>query len=207
MRACRSLLTHRFTRVASELPSLMMHPTAKLLHHHGDKTTFATLTVTNELLKAMGLPPTLLRAGRKLVSPSQHLWIRARDTFACNQSGEKTHLLEIGLTGRGVEDIGNVQSILLQQDSTVRQGQDLLRVLCEEGFTTLKSPVTGRIHETDISTPWIDADDYLLSMTATEKEVFSAFSKLVCEESYNKIVEKLPPGRFAQSSQQQANVA
>lgn len=145
----------------------------------------------------MALPPTLLRAGRKLVSPSQHLWIRARDTFACNKSGEKTHVLEIGLTDRGVQDIGNVQSVIIQQNSTVRQGQDLLRVSWEEGFTTLKSPVTGRIHETDISTPWIDADDYLLRMTASEKEVFSAFSRLVCEDSYNKIVQKLPPGRFS----------
>lgn len=173
----------------------------------------------------MGLPPTLLRAGRKLVSPSQHLWIRARDTFACSKSGEKKHLLELGLTQRGIEDIGDVQSILLQQNAHVRQGQDLLRVSWEghsisdadelyhtvwetvEGFTMLKSPVTGTIEETDISNPWVDADDYLLSMTASERNLFSAFSQLVCEDSYTKIVQKMPPGRFAEAVQVQEAVA
>lgn len=170
------------------------------------------------------VPPTLLRAGRKLVSPSQHLWIRARDTFMCSKSGEKTHVLEMGLTHRGVEDIGDVQSIsLLQPDSQVRKGQDLLRVSWEghaitaadelyhtvwetvEGFTMIQSPMTGVVQETD--TPWIDADDSLLSMTATEKSLFTAFSHLVCEDSYNKIIQNMPPGRFAESMQQQREVS
>lgn len=175
--------------------------------------------------EAMVAPPTLLRAGRKLCSPSQHLWIRARNTYACSQSQEKKHVLEIGLTQRGVEEIGDVQSIRLEQNSTVRQGDELLRISWEgqkiseadelyhavwetvEGFTTLKSPVSGQIHEADTSKPWIDADDYLLSMTASEKEVFSAFSRLVCEDTYNKIVRDLPPGRFAESVQQNQAVS
>ena len=110
--------------------------------------------------------------------------------------------------------------------TTVRQGQDLLRVSWEghaiteadelyhtvwetvEGFAMFKSPVTGRVHETgDIANKaWIDPDDCLVSMTVSEKALFTAFSKLVCEDSYNKIVEKLPPGRFAESIIQQ-NVA
>jgi len=65
----------------------------------------------------------------------------------------------------------------------------------------LKSPVTGSIEETDISNPWVDADDYLVRMTASERDLFSAFSKLVCEDSYNKIVQRMPPGRFAESVQ------
>ena len=164
------------------------------------------------------VPPTLLRAGRKLVSPSQHLWIRARDSFVCQTSGEKTHLLELGLTHRGVEDIGDVQSIALQPNANVRKGQDLLRVLWEghsiseadelyhttwetvEGFTMIKSPMTGTIQETDIEKPWIDADDALVSMEATEKALFTAFSHLVCEDSYNKIIQNMPPGRFAEST-------
>lgn len=163
----------------------------------------------------MGLPPLLLRAGRKLCSPSQHIWIRARDTFVCSK-GNKSHVLDLGLTRRGVEDIGDVQSIVLVKPE-VRQGDDLLRVNWEghnitaadelyhtmwetvEESITIKSPITGTVQETDIDNPWIDSDDYLLSIEASEHSVFSAFSTLVDEESYDKIVRKLPPGRFEES--------
>lgn len=131
-------------------------------------------------------------------------------------------MLELGLTHRGVEDIGDVQSIALCSDSQViRKGQDLLRVSWEghaiseadelyhttwetvEGFTMIKAPLTGEIKETDVDKPWIDSDDALLSMTATENALFSAFSHLVCEDSYNKIIQNMPPGRFAEFIQQQ----
>jgi hypothetical protein len=67
----------------------------------------------------------------------------------------------------------------------------------------IKSPMTGIVQETDIEKPWIDADDALVSMEATEKALFTAFSHLVCEDSYNKIIQNMPPGRFAEHVQEQ----
>ena len=149
----------------------------------------------------------------------------------CSSSGNKTHVLELGLTHRGIADIGDVQSVRLlpndhqQPQKRVRAGQDLLQVSWEghsiseadelyhtrwetiSGSTVLKSPITGTIQGTDIDNPWIDADDYLLSMTATEKEVFSAFSRLVCEDTYNRLVERMPPGRFEENVAESTTVA
>lgn len=159
-----------------------------------------------------------LRNGKRLFCPSQHMWIRAKDTLA------GTYILEVGLTKRGVEDIGDVSSILLERDpdESFNEGADLLRIKWEghsitaadelyhtawesiDGVTKLKSPVAGTIKSTDIGNPWIDADDYLLRIAASEKSIADAFPKLMDEEAYNEFVQRLAPGRFSESDHQSA---
>jgi hypothetical protein len=132
----------------------------------------------------------------------------------------------MGLTKRGVEDIGDVSLILLERDpeESLSEGEDLLRINwdCHSitsadelyhtvwetvyGVTKLKSPVAGTIQATDIGNPWVDADDSLLSIAASEKSIANAFPKLMDEDAYNKLVEKLARGRFSESDRQTAFV-
>jgi hypothetical protein len=152
------------------------------------------------------------------------VWIRATAKPSGNDAGSKTHVLEMGLTKRGVEDIGDVSSILLERDpeESLSEGEDLLRINWDchsitaadelyhtvwetvDGVTKLKSPVAGTIRATDIGNPWVDADDSLLSIAASEKSIANAFPNLMDEDAYNKFVEKIAPGRFSESDRQTA---
>jgi hypothetical protein len=127
----------------------------------------------------------------------------------------KSHVLELGLTRRGVEDIGDVQSITLGKSQVLR-GEELLTVLWEghnineadelyhtvwktiEGVKTIKSPVTGFILETHLENQWVDEEVPLLSMMVSNKAVFETYPSMVDEESYERIISKFPPGRFAE---------
>lgn len=139
------------------------------------------------------------------------MWIRAKkDTLVAG--GSNSLILEVGLTKRGVEDIGDVSSILLERDpdESFTEGADLLRIKWEGhhyGVTKLKSPVAGTIKATDIANPWIDTDDYLLRIAASEKSFADAFPKLMDEETYKEFVQRLAPGRFSDGNRQSPALA
>ena len=68
----------------------------------------------------------IAKVASKLYVPSRHLWYRP-----CNPSSDwKSWLVEVGLTDRGLQDLGDVESIQLVKrvDDSVHVNQEVLKI-------------------------------------------------------------------------------
>ena len=126
-------------------------------------------------------------------------------------------MLEMGLTERGIDDIGDVSSIQLvvHKNNLLSEGDDLLRIEWEghsitsadelyhtvwenfSGVTILKSPLDGRIESSDISYPWIEEESPLVNLAVSRECLARALPKLLSADEYLLQVSNLKPGRFS----------
>jgi hypothetical protein len=159
-----------------------------------------------------------LQKGFRFFHPVQHLWLRATPLI---QSGttHQSYSLEIGLTQRGLDDIGDLTLMkpLVSRAAAIHPGHKLLNLEWEghsitsadelyhtvwesfSGVTTIESPVSGFVEEVEHSSNmYLDDDTILVKLTTTELELKAAKkSLLVKEPEYLRGLGCTPPGKFA----------
>jgi glycine cleavage system H lipoate-binding protein len=162
-----------------------------------------------------------LQKSFRLFHPAHHLWLRATPIgLSAGVKSAQTYCLEIGLTQRGLDDIGDMTLVMpmVQKETHINEGHDLLRIEWEghsitsadelyhtvwdsfSGTTPIASPVSGTVNEVNVVPPTssIDEDTVLVKVTATEQEWESAQKiALVKEPEYMRILRSIPPGKFA----------
>jgi glycine cleavage system H lipoate-binding protein len=156
----------------------------------------------------------------RLFYPAHHLWLRATPIRSAGVKNAQKYSLEIGLTQRGLDDIGDMTLVMpmVQKETHIDEGNDMLRIEWEghsitsadelyhtvwasfSGTTPIPSPVSGTVNEVNVVPPTssIDEDTVLVKVTATEHEWESAQKTvLVKEPEYIRILRSIPPGQFA----------
>lgn len=152
-----------------------------------------------------------------LFCPRSHLWIRLHRVVV--QSGlvaaRAAWRAEIGLTSRGLEDVGTVHACqaLAQPGRAVRAQQPLLHVEWDghtisdgdelyhttwstmEGRTTLLAPVEGTLLFLRERVDSIEPETCLAEIRV-DKPGLNAASGLVNEEMYLRAVDAAGPGKF-----------
>eukprot|EP00531_Pseudo-nitzschia_arenysensis_P016302 CAMPEP_0116157126 /NCGR_PEP_ID=MMETSP0329-20121206/23182_1 /TAXON_ID=697910 /ORGANISM="Pseudo-nitzschia arenysensis, Strain B593" /LENGTH=157 /DNA_ID=CAMNT_0003654221 /DNA_START=30 /DNA_END=503 /DNA_ORIENTATION=- len=126
---------------------------------------------------------------RTLYNPLNHIWLRAKEPL---QNKATRRILEIGLTERGLEDIGDVTS-LQQPKASFKRGDELLRINFDghsitsadelyhtvwETFSdqlSIVSPVSGKATETESSLESLEEDGFdedtvLVGIETTKEE-------------------------------------
>ena len=179
---------------------------------------------------------SLSTAARKFFAPSHHLWIRVANpnlfsiqpspnetTTKQHQKNESTILMNVGLTPRGLEDIGDINIITskfnVQDTQRINAGDDIVEIEWDghvhteadelyhavwETFTKatiIPSPISGIIRNVQVvdrpSIHTVVDDETTLFSVEMDKSSFDNLSDtFVNEESYDKHVEKLPRGTF-----------
>jgi glycine cleavage system H lipoate-binding protein len=160
-----------------------------------------------------------LRNGFRLFHPSRHVWFRASPP-----SGSALHL-EIGLTKRGLDDVGDItlmRSMISGNNNVVGKGDSLFQIEWEghgitsadelyhtvwesfSGTTNVETPVSGQVEHINIipNTMCIEEDTVLAKLETTETEWNSAMEKMVEELEYQVIVGKIPLGKFAEPEEE-----
>lgn len=179
----------------------------------------------------MSLASFLRTGSSRLVAPSSHLWLRScvtsknesrsmlsKEKNSTNQSAPVL-FLELGLTQRGIDDIGDVTSITLipDRESTIRVGENVVRIEWDGHYrseadelyhatwetysevTTLALPIEGRIVSADIDPPYYLEENVPLLRLATCQEALQAnLPHLVTLQEYLHSVAKGAPGKFAE---------
>ena len=164
-----------------------------------------------------------LQQGFRWFHPIKHTWIRATPTQASRNSNRNLYSLEIGLTERGLQDIGDLTMMkrMVASDMPIKRGHELVNIEWEghsitcadelyhtvwetfSGSTLVESPVTGVVDEIHTVSPSMcfDEETVLIKMTTTQEDFENATTSndLVKEPEYLKILQSLPPGRFAES--------
>jgi glycine cleavage system H lipoate-binding protein len=170
----------------------------------------------------------------RMFHPSRHLWIRATTTTtsAAASSGLSYHhrplhrMLEIGLTERGLEDLGDITSIkksitvnLGNNNSSnpiVSKGDELLQIHFEghtitsadelyhtvwetySDLLSVKSPVSGAVVDITHDHEDFDEGTVIVKMEVAEEEWQNACrNHLLPEPGYLNLLETLPRGKFA----------
>jgi glycine cleavage system H lipoate-binding protein len=162
-----------------------------------------------------------LRNGLRLFHPSRHIWFRASPQSA----GTANHALhlEIGLTKRGLDDVGDMTLMRsMVSGNNVSKGDSLLQIEWEghgitsadelyhtvwesfSGTTNVETPVSGQVEHINIihNTMCIEEDTVLAKLETTEAEWNSAMTKMVEEPEYLRIVGKIPLGKFAEPEEE-----
>eukprot|EP00536_Pseudo-nitzschia_multiseries_P007691 jgi/Psemu1/196183/e_gw1.183.103.1 len=166
---------------------------------------------------------------RIVYHPLNHLWLRAKDPLTKNavvRQQSSRLLLEMGITERGLEDIGDITSVRwLAARSEVRRGDELLQIHFDghsitgadelyhtvwETFSdhvSIRSPVSGTIHHgrrnsdevlESFELDGIDDSTVLMEITASNEEWERArrHNSFVTELEYLKIINQKPRGAF-----------
>jgi glycine cleavage system H lipoate-binding protein len=163
---------------------------------------------------------TFIQKSFRLFHPAHHLWLRAIPIGSAGAKNAQKYCLEIGLTQRGLDDIGDMTLVtpMVQKETHIDEGHDMLRIEWEghsitsadelyhtvwesfSGTTPIPSPVSGTVKEVNVVplTSSIDEDTVLVKVTATEQDWESAQkTALVKEPEYIRILRSIPPGQFA----------
>eukprot|EP00527_Entomoneis_sp_CCMP2396_P007182 CAMPEP_0198144422 /NCGR_PEP_ID=MMETSP1443-20131203/15577_1 /TAXON_ID=186043 /ORGANISM="Entomoneis sp., Strain CCMP2396" /LENGTH=230 /DNA_ID=CAMNT_0043807813 /DNA_START=18 /DNA_END=707 /DNA_ORIENTATION=+ len=166
-----------------------------------------------------------LRNGFRLFHPSRHIWFRASPPSGSAGAAKNALQLEIGLTKRGLDDVGDVtlmRSMISSSDNNVSKGDSLLQIEWEghsitsadelyhtvwesvSGTTNVETPVSGQVEHINIidNTMCIEEDTVLAKLETTEAEWNSAMAKMVEELEYHGIVGKIPQGKFAEPEEE-----
>ncbi len=155
---------------------------------------------------------------RTLYNPLNHIWLRAKEPL--QNKATRRRILEIGLTERGLEDIGDVTS-LQQPNASFKRGDELLRINFDghsitsadelyhtvwETFSdqlSIVAPVSGKATETESSLESLEEDgfdqDTVLVGIETTKEEWEEIcqqTKFVDRSEYNQIIQGQPRGAF-----------
>lgn len=166
-------------------------------------------------------------AGRRLFHPSAHLWLRATKEAAKIASTRHPWMVEIGLSERGLADIGDITSLTAVQVQKERSGwfaragdklvvidwdahsitsADELYHTVWETFseqTVVCAPIAGVVDEVNTISPLVEDldEDTVLVRMRTDAESLSQSSKHMLEhDDYTNLVAKIPPGRFESDS-------
>lgn len=175
-------------------------------------------------------------AARKFFSPSHHLWIRVANPNrfsikpSTNESKTEQHqnnesiiLMNVGLTPRGLEDIGDINTITskynAQDSQRINFGDEIIEIEWDghvhteadelyhavwETFTNatiIPSPISGvirNVHVVDrpsIHTV-VDEETTLFTVEIDKKSFEKLPDTFVDEKTYDKHVERLPRGTF-----------
>ncbi|CAB9507074.1 expressed unknown protein [Seminavis robusta] len=163
--------------------------------------------------------------GRKLFFPNSHLWLRARKELL--QAARLSWLVDVGLTQRKLDDIGDVSSVntlvpqeRVNRDCFVQAGQNIMEIQWDgltisgadelyhtvyetyEESTLIQSPLSGmvlKVNTLDPDREELDEDTILLQMRVDTDSLNLATKNLVQEGEYNDFVRTLPRGRFQDS--------
>jgi hypothetical protein len=151
--------------------------------------------------------------GKKLFLPSRHLWIRPSRTTNDMLSSSATQLhLEIGITDRGWEDLGDITAISSQYHvhNTIKQGDCLLTLDWDghristadelyhtvwdsiSGKCSLHSPLDGKIEYLATQEGTIsDDEDVLAVLSITGKDFLTNWMhNFAPEQEYQKLIDK-----------------
>ncbi len=164
---------------------------------------------------------------RTLYHPLNHIWLRAKEPLRkTSTKGASSRILELGLTERGLEDIGDVTS--LQQSSTLsslKRGDELIQIHFDghsitsadelyhtvwETFSdhlSIVSPVSGKATENKSNTEAMlkslqedgfDEDTVLMGIETPQEEweEICKQNQFVEKSEYFEIIEKQPRGAF-----------
>mmetsp|Transcript_3895 Transcript_3895/g.9285 ORF Transcript_3895/g.9285 Transcript_3895/m.9285 type:complete len:160 (-) Transcript_3895:73-552(-) len=155
------------------------------------------------------------KIARTLYNPLNHIWLRARKAA----SSSSHRILEVGLTERGMEDIGDVTSVK-QPLNKLQKGDELLTIHFDghsitsadelyhtvwETFSDQKSimsPVSGKTTDDSsleaLEEDGFDQDTVLVGIETTSQEwdEICKQKKFVDESEYFKIIERQPRGAF-----------
>jgi glycine cleavage system H lipoate-binding protein len=166
--------------------------------------------------------------GRRFISLKHHLWYRpvspassrppsniivTPDQNSANTS--KAWSVEIGLTSRGLEDIGDVLTVteICSKGSIVEAGSPILKLDWDghlitsadelyhtvwetiEGETVIHSPLQGTVEFIETH-PGIEEEDVLVSISTVHDSLQRAIANLMDEEEYNEHVRTLSSGTF-----------
>ncbi|KAG7367271.1 hypothetical protein IV203_029942 [Nitzschia inconspicua] len=157
----------------------------------------------------------------RMICPSRHVWIEMI-------SKSSTHRwVQIGLTERGIEDIGDVSSIqsFIHPGQCITRGQEIVKIHFEghaitaadelyhtvwetfEGQLAVVSPVSGTVLEqqneieSDLQEEEeIDSDTVLaaLMITGDEWKQTCRETQLVNEQQYQILIQNMTRGKFAE---------
>lgn len=165
-----------------------------------------------------------LAAGRKLFYPSRHLWLRAKkQTSDAVSSSKHPWIVEIGLSARGVADIGDVTAVApasnpkKQGSWFVQAGEKLVAIDWEahkitsadelyhtvwdtvSEQTLLPTPISGVVEQIVCFDPVVedlDEDTVVVQMRADDEALTTTDKGMMEEDDYNQYVTTLPPGKF-----------
>jgi glycine cleavage system H lipoate-binding protein len=167
----------------------------------------------------------LRNAGFRLFHPSRHIWFRASPQSGSAGTANNALHLEIGLTKRGLDDVGDMtlmRSMISSGNNDVSKGDSLLQIEWEghaitsadelyhtvwesfSGTTNVETPVSGQVEHINIihNTMCIEEDTVLAKLETTEAEWNSAMAKMVEEPEYHRIVGTIPLGKFAEPEEE-----
>jgi hypothetical protein len=154
--------------------------------------------------------------GRKLFTPHIHQWYRPICLSNTN-TGSMFWTVEIGLTDRCLQDLGDIQKMYsefalnknVSKDDTVlsldwdgykiTDGDEMYHTAWTnvQGTYTITSPVNGRLEYLANDTDIIDEDQVLVVLSTTEESLVAAIQLLVHEDEYEKLKYSMPPGTFS----------
>ena len=152
----------------------------------------------------------------RVFHPSRHLWLETVSQTASHR------WIKIGLTERGLQEVGDVTKLVFHSDTKVATGQELLQIHFEGHSITsadelyhtvwdtfsdqvnIESPLAGSLitdDNNDLMTPgeFIDEDTVLVSLKVDEEEFQRQCMEntLVKEPQYLKAIQSMEPGKFA----------
>ena len=160
--------------------------------------------------------------GRRFFHPSGHLWLRV--SAAASFPTQHPWLVEIGISARGLADIGDVTSITAHRDRNetsgwfARAGDNLVTIdwdahiitSADELYhtiwdtvseqTVLRAPISGVVdHIKTINTlvEDLDEDTVLVKMKTDYESLNESSTQLMDEEDYQTFLAAISPGKFS----------
>mmetsp|Transcript_23529 Transcript_23529/g.33003 ORF Transcript_23529/g.33003 Transcript_23529/m.33003 type:complete len:180 (-) Transcript_23529:240-779(-) len=171
----------------------------------------------------------LVPCGRRLFVPAMHIWYRPlrhkvqEGARKRNLDPAHTWIVQIGITDRGLDDIGDVSSVkpaitdAIRLGTELKTGDDLVNIEWDghvitaadelyhtvwetvSGVKTIQSPVEGKILNVFHGDRGINEDDIICEVSTREESLQSAIQNLVDETEYNRLVEQIMPGNFSEA--------
>jgi len=164
---------------------------------------------------------------QKFFLPNCHLWYRPVVIDELTSSRSKMRgiagnivLIDIGITKRGLDDIGDITKILPQCDPTgtlIKQGQELVKIEWDahvittadelyhavwenvNGVFSISSAVDGILAATiPSSVTYIDDTDVMATIATSKESITLAIQQhnLVDESTYHRMISRQSPGQF-----------
>lgn len=167
-----------------------------------------------------------LELGRKLFDSQRHLWLRARPharSSATDSQRAGTWLVDVGLTSRKLENIGDVISIkpfardrqssnrpwptklgepiafIEWEGAAISAADELYHTVWETVIDTevVESPVDGSVEYIYTNADEeLDEDTVLLQIMTNHESIQKAFDNLLEEVMYEEYVKAIGPGKF-----------
>lgn len=162
-----------------------------------------------------------LAAGRRLFDPSGHLWLRAIKSSA-SKLVRHTWTVEIGLSPRGLADIGDVTAIKAVQTNIgwlTKEGDSLVVIdwdahiisSADELYhtvwetvseqTTVRAPISGvveHINAINSLKDSLDEDTILARIKTDTASLHQSGEQLMAEDAYREYLTTIPPGKFTE---------